>query len=429
MRVLLLAELADPAVGSWSRLTFQLARDLQARGYECTVVGAVRTEAEACPGEVMGVPVHRIASDYPVRWRAWRSLHNPVVDEPLERILADFRPDIVHAHGLHTHLGYHALTQARRSGAGVVFTAHDVMTFCYQKLTCFHGGEEAGGQEFDVVARASKCVPCQRLRFRPGRNASIRRVLERDVDRVTVVSDALGEVLRANRVPVHATVHNGLALQPAPPDPARVRSLRERVGAGERPLLAMGGRLHTQKGVGKLLEMLALLGPKHPDLGLLVMGRREVYDTEFAAQARALGVADRVLPTGWLEGEDLPAAYAAADVFATPSICFDTFGMVNLEAMEHSKPVVATSFGGSAEVVEHGVTGFIANPFDVQAFAGHLDALLSDPARAREMGEAGRRRLVERFTLTRMTDRFLEEYGCARASAGRAEGGRARPRT
>jgi glycosyltransferase involved in cell wall biosynthesis len=79
--------------------------------------------------------------------------------------------------------------------------------------------------------------------------------------------------------------------------------------------------------------------------------------------------------------------------------------------------------------VEHGVTGFIANPFDVQAFVGHLDALLSDPARAREMGEAGRRRLAERFTLSRMTDRFLEEYGCARAAAGRAEDGRARPRT
>ncbi|MDA0947946.1 MAG: glycosyltransferase family 4 protein [Planctomycetota bacterium] len=428
MRVLFLAELADPAVGSWSRLTFQLARDLQARGHECAVVGAVRTPEEARPGEVLGVPVHRLASDYPVRWRAWRSLHNRVVDEPLERILADFRPDIVHAHGLHTHLGYHALTQARRSGAGVVFTAHDVMTFCYQKLTCFHGGEEAGGQEFDVVARASKCVPCQRLRFRPGRNARIRRVLERDVDRVTVVSDALGEVLRANQVPVHATVHNGLALQPGAPDPDRVRALRARVGAGERPLLAMGGRLHTQKGVGKLLEMLALLGSRHPALGLLVMGRREVYDQEFAAQARSLGVADRVLPTGWLEGEDLPAAYAAADVFATPSICFDTFGMVNLEAMEHSKPVVATSFGGSAEVVEHGVTGFIANPFDVQAFAGHLDTLLSDPVRARGMGDSGRRRLEERFTSAHMTDRFLEEYDRARAAAGRAAGAVPGPR-
>ena len=182
----------------------------------------------------------------------------------------------------------------------------------------------------------------------------------------------------------------------------------------------MGGRLHTQKGVGKLLEMLALLAPRHPDLGLLVMGRREVYDTEFADQARALGVGDRVVPTGWLEGEELPAAYAAADVFVTPSICFDTFGMVNLEAMEHAKPVVATTFGGSSEVVEHGVTGYVANPFDVEGFAAHIDGLLMDRSKARSMGEAGRSRLNERFTLGHMLEGFLAQYDQARAAAGRS---------
>ena len=62
-----------------------------------------------------------------------------------DRTQGEWRPDVVHAHLIHTHLGYHALTQARRAGAGVVFTAHDVMTFCYQKLTCFHGGSYRGG--------------------------------------------------------------------------------------------------------------------------------------------------------------------------------------------------------------------------------------------------------------------------------------------
>ena len=129
MRILFLAELADPRVGSWSRLTFDLAAALQAQGHECLVVGAVRSEEEAGESEVMGVPVTNLVSDYPVRWRAWRSLHNPVIDAPLAALLERFRPDVVHAHGLHTHLGYHALTQAREAGAAVVLTAHDVMTF------------------------------------------------------------------------------------------------------------------------------------------------------------------------------------------------------------------------------------------------------------------------------------------------------------
>ena len=63
------------------------------------------------------------------------------------------------------------------------------MTFCYQKLTCFHGGEERGGSLRDYQAYWQKCVPCQRLRWNPWRNAAIRRGLARDVDRFVAVSD------------------------------------------------------------------------------------------------------------------------------------------------------------------------------------------------------------------------------------------------
>ena len=146
MRILFLTEISDPGVGSSSRLTFQLAREYEKLGHQCAVVGAVRSAADATPTEIQGIRVFRLHSDYPVRFRAWRSLHNKVIDQPFEDVLAQWKPDLVHAHLIHTHLGYHALTQAKRSGARVVFTAHDVMTFCYQKLTCFHGGEARGGQ-------------------------------------------------------------------------------------------------------------------------------------------------------------------------------------------------------------------------------------------------------------------------------------------
>ncbi|MEZ6019540.1 MAG: glycosyltransferase [Planctomycetota bacterium] len=53
---------------------------------------------------------------------------------------------------------------------------------------------------------------------------------------------------------------------------------------------------------------------------------------------------------GWLDGAELQMAYAATDIFVTPRSASDTFGLVNLEAMQHAKPVVATVFGGSKEV-------------------------------------------------------------------------------
>jgi glycosyltransferase involved in cell wall biosynthesis len=416
MRVLFLTEVSDPGVGSSTRQMYQVARQLRELGHETHCIGTTTKADEVGEFVVEGMGLTRLHSSYPLRLRGVVSLRNPQITKGVAQTIARFRPDVVHAHLIHTHLGYHSLTQARLAGAGVVFTAHDVMVFCYQKLTCFHGGEARGGQDNDVVARASKCIPCQRFRFRPGRNLAIAKVLERDVERFTVVSDALGDVIRANGITVHGTVHNAIELSAELPSAADLAAFREERGLTGRPLLAMGGRLHEQKGVVKLFEMMAILRAEFPDLGLLVMGKRDLYDQEFQAKAAALGVDQMVVPTGWLSGSELACAYGAADVFVTPSICFDTFGLVNLEAMEQSRPVVATSFGGSCEVVQDGVSGFIANPFDVAGYAEKIACLLRDSNRATAMGEAGRRRLEEHFTIPRLTEEFLEHYEAARSA-------------
>jgi glycosyltransferase involved in cell wall biosynthesis len=419
VRVLFLNDLADPRIGSSVRQMHEHAAWLRDQGHETLVVTATQDPEQVGDSEIYGGRVHSILSDYNPRWRSWVSLDNPRVRGPVREQLAQFQPDIVHSHLLHSHLSYASLTAARKAGAGVVFTAHDVMTFCYQKLTCFHGGPEKGGLERDYKAYAAKCVPCQRLRYRPGRNRLIKRVLDRDVHRFTVVSDELGKAISANGIRVDRTVWNALEPKTALPDGIQVEAFKARQGLTGKQVLAIGGRLHEQKGVGQLLEMLAHLSERYPDLRLIVMGKRDVYDREFKAQAERLGVDDRVVPTGWLDGDELQCAYASVDVFVTPSICFDTFGLVNLEAMQHAKPVVATCFGGSQEVVLEGLTGAIANPFDVEGFAGRIAELLDDPAKAREYGRVGRERLFEHFTIPRLGAEFLEEYERARSLAAR----------
>lgn len=414
MRVLFYNDLHDYNLGSSIRQMYQEARCLRARGHDTAVVSCTQDPNAPDEIEVDGCRVFLIHSDYPVRFRAWVSLDNPRVKAPLALILRDWKPDVVHSHLIHAHLGYASLTAAKEAGAGVVFTSHDAMTFCYQKLTCFHGGEAAGGLERDYLARASKCIPCQRFRFRPGRNRVIRKVLARDVHRFTVVSDELGVVCRANDIRVDRTIYNAIPLDESPAESEeRADQFRKQHGLVGKQVLAIGGRLHSQKGVGKLLEMIALLAPDFPGLRLIVMGKRNVYDQEFEPLARALGIADRVVPTGWLSGDELESAYAATDVFVTPSICFDTFGLVNLEAMRYGKPVVASCYGGLPEVVIDGETGFIENPFDVPAYANRLRALLEDPELARRLGEAGALRLRSQFGIERLTEEFLEEYELA----------------
>ena len=95
---------------------------------------------------------------------------------------------------------------------------------------------------------------------------------------------------------------------PEPLVPGEVTQVR--FDLRDKKVIAMGGRLHSQKGVGKLLEMMALLKDEFPNLRLLVLGKRDVYDHEFKGQAQELGVHRMVYSTGWLSGEDLQCAYA-----------------------------------------------------------------------------------------------------------------------
>jgi glycosyltransferase involved in cell wall biosynthesis len=417
VRVLFLNDLHDPRIGSSIRQTYQQAERLRELGHEAALATTTQDRSAIGSTTIEGTPVFRFYSDYPVRFRAWVALKNRRVLGPLRALLHEWRPDVVHSHIVHTHLSYAALTEARRAGAGVVFTAHDSMSFCYQKLDCFHGGERHDHALKDYAAYWQKCIPCQRLRYRPGRNQAIRRVLLRDVDRITVVSDELGVALRANRLRVDRTVHNALRTRPNPPSAEAVAAFRTRFGLTGKLVLAIGGRLHELKGVEQLLHMLALLRREFPELRLLVMGREELYREGFEARARAAAVADLVVPTGWLDGADLASAFAALDVLVSPSTCFETFGLMNLEAMEHAKPVVATSFGGCPEVVHDGETGFVANPFHTAEFAERIARLLRDEGLRRRMGQAGRALVERHFSIERLTAEYLEEYALARAAA------------
>ncbi|MAF65474.1 MAG: hypothetical protein CMJ84_07435 [Planctomycetes bacterium] len=416
MRILFLIDLWDPRIGSSVRQMYQHAACLRERGHETAVVSTDPNRAECGRRTVEGCEVYLLHSDYPPRLRSWVALRHHSVLGPLREVLVSWRPDVVHSHLIHTHLSYAALLEARSVGAGVVFTAHDSMTFCYQKLDCFHGGRERAFAGKDYRAHWAKCIPCQRFRFRPGRNAAIRRVLEETVDRFTVVTNEQRIAIRANGIRVDRTINNAIRIGDRAPDQAQVAAFRARFGLTDKHTVAIGGRLHDLKGVRQVFEMLAILRAEFRDLRMVALGKEEVY-RGFQPYAAECGVDDLVVSTGWLDGLDLACALAATDVMLTPSICFETFGLMNLEAMEFSKPVVATSFGGCPEVIRDGVNGFVANPFDVEVFAERIARLLRDPTLRAQMGAEGLRLLTEHFTIERLTDEFLEEYELVDAQA------------
>jgi glycosyltransferase involved in cell wall biosynthesis len=99
--------------------------------------------------------------------------------------------------------------------------------------------------------------------------------------------------------------------------------------------------------------------------------------------------------TGYLGGEDLAAAYAAADTFVFPSPN-ETLGNVVLEAMASGLPVVAPRSGGVLDHVEHGITGLLVDPESVSDFVAATKLLVETPAYARQLGHMGRSRVEGR---------------------------------
>src|SRR5262249_34362936 len=106
---------------------------------------------------------------------------------------------------------------------------------------------------------------------------------------------------------------------------------------------------------------------------------------------------------------DAQSILNASDLFVLPSMA-EPFGLVILEAMALSKPVIATNAGGPKEIVVPGETGVLVPPSDSGALATAILNLLADPEGARVMGAAGGQRYLERYTAERMAKETLEVY-------------------
>ena len=160
------------------------------------------------------------------------------------------------------------------------------------------------------------------------------------------------------------------------------------IAPGERIILFVSMNFEI-KGLDALMKGLAVLAgqPAAPPFRLLVAGKGNIR--KYRKLAEALGIGGRIIFTGVLSGADLPSLYMAADLYAMLSR-FDTFGMVVLEAMAASLPVLVSDRVGAKDLVRDGINGFII-PADAEPeeIALKLASLLREEVRER-MGRAAR---------------------------------------
>lgn len=341
------------------------------------------------PAEAVGVPTTR---DSALRIDLWADLLATI-----DAALCD-SPDVIHL----CNAGLGPWVPALRAALPCVVTAsvhgNDLVA-----PWVHHGGSDAAFREAQIAGLGA-------------------------ADAVVCVSRFSRALAAARGVPgdVLHTVENGAdpaRFCPGPRDPALAARLG--LGDGDEVVLTVS-RLAPRKGHRTALRAIAKLAPHRPRLRYVFTGASEAMRAELAALAHELGVASRVVATGFVPDAELPALYRLADVFvllaeADTETDVEGFGVALLEAAATGVPAVATRTGGVPEAI--GEAGIVVPPGDPFEAAGAIARLLDDRDLAGRLGERGRARVTGELSQDRAIDRILAIWNTVLARGPRVPTG------
>jgi glycosyltransferase involved in cell wall biosynthesis len=377
----------------------------RARGWECAEFAMVHPDNDPSPWQDYfprqfepdtGSLLRRLTN-------VPRFLHSSETAAAFDRLLADFKPDVIHIHGLYHQLTASVLAPARVRSIPTVFTLHDFKLVC----PAFHlyntriGVCEKcqGGRQWNALVNRCSGASLAKdaimaldglVQWHTG---AIRNGVTGFVSPSRFLAAKMAE-LGINPAKLHYVPNFFETSDDAPVDPAAIDALRAEHGR----FVLYFGRLSREKG----LDILLAAAARHKVRLVLAGDGPQRLDLEEAA--RALG-ADAIF-TGHLKGAALWAHVSAADIVALPSIWYENAPKSILEAQARGRVVLTSAIGGLPEMVEDGVTGFLAKPGDVGDLAAKIARILAlSPIEAAAIGEAGRVAANTMFT----SDRYFAE--------------------
>jgi glycosyltransferase involved in cell wall biosynthesis len=414
-----------------------LAQGLATRGY-LSAVAAPGVE----PSEYVhdGLAVYRFTSDRRRRLELAYGVADEIAAESFRAVLRKTRPRIVHLHARTSAISERLVDAAHDAGAVVVFTYHTPTVSCARGTMMLFGGGPCDGivesKRCTACALAAHGVPESFARLAaeasnilttgsgqlgsdrkwlsflrvPGLIARGRRGFHdfmRKVDHVVAVCQWVREVLERNDLPPERITlsRQGLSQEVLHPPP---QAARDWLG----PLrIAYFGRIDHAKGPDLLARALKLI-PKAP-VTIDVFAIRQSTDHDqvynwLVAQARQeprLTLRPAVAP------DKVVAVMANYDLLAIPSRCLETGPLVALEAFAAGVPVLGADLGGIAELVRHGIDGFLVRPDDAAAWATAIARFAEDPHLARDM----RGRIVSPRSMEAVVDDMAAVYAAVDA--------------
>jgi len=200
-------------------------------------------------------------------------------------------------------------------------------------------------------------------------------------------------------------------------DPAKVTVTLEAVddfdeapapiaGFANKQFIMFNGRPTPHKNLRRLLEAFSVLHTQHPDLYLMLAGKKDASHTSYTALAQKLGVGEYVILTDWITDGQLKWAMQHTKAYIYPSLS-EGFGLPPLEAMLNGAPVIASNATCLPEVL--GDAAHYFDPYDIQAMAQAIDEVLSDQALRQRLIAAGKQQITK-YSWRRMAEQTLAVY-------------------
>jgi mannosyltransferase len=228
------------------------------------------------------------------------------------------------------------------------------------------------------------------------------------MDAIIATSDISASFLKRSAT----VIPHGVDTETYAPPADRAAAFAE-AGLPGRYAIGCFGRVRAQKGSDVFVDAMCRLLPAHPDFTAVLVGAITPEQSAFAGDLKkrieAAGLQSRIVITGELPIEQVQRWYRRLTIYAFTSRN-EGFGLTLIEAMAVGAALVASRAGAAALVVEDGVTGVLTPPGDVEALVAALEPLMRDPASAAKMGERGRARVLEKFSLNAEASRIADVY-------------------
>ena len=403
MKILFAMNEFVPSVGGAMGVAGDEIASLAKLGHEIVIVSGTAGDSW------QGIPMRTIpVKDAKWAFKSYVGLRNPRVERAFEAILIEEKPDVVHFHNLYFQYPFSLIKIARTHCRKVFFTAHDAMSMSPNKLFHFVSSKAGPVDPNDYHLSLYEEWRQNKKAFNPFRRFFIRQYL-RSATRIFAVSYELKKAMNANGIHNIEVLHNALDPQKYSYDKTTALALRDKLGLKDKKVILVAGRLSVLKGGIAAIEILNEVKRSVPEAVLLALTDKENSDV-MKGRAKELGIADSIVSVQSVPRDQIQNYYGLSDVVMMPSLCLDTFGMVPLEAMACSKPVVVTTFGGAREMVEEGKNGYVANPLRAAEFAAPIIGILSNSNKAEAMGKRSREIVEERFTLKEHVSKLLSLY-------------------